>query len=675
MPPFTVTWNYGTSSTCSADLTTAATHNAGGSQGDSIVVPADLSNPQYPANTPGVYYYCATVSDAFGSTVSTTTATELDVNNPLSFGSMSYASGVSAADQPVPLPYGMTGEAQLVQPQQSGIFSFPGGNVLAVVQPNYQLSMGMAWSGGTPPYNVTLVSTPPQSGAGGTLVSSAGSAPCGSEVDSSGKLLNALEQLMSKGGPGNNQEYYVVSSPPVGGVVTQTTLSTDNHNRVDKFTTAADAKYTYGMGGTISKSAQVCAYVSDSTGMVVNSINYGSPDWNSYFYVDVTQPAPASSLPINVQQSKANASAPTAVEGHAQPNTTMSNIDTTTSQSYDGAYANLSVTQVDAAQPNASAYAALPGQQVSAAAFTTPAGPDTPSSDPPPSWPPCDATDPNTGAACTQWINEWEGYWYNLTVDQSGNLYVVGAMTLSQQKSTFWGIWSSFNKYAAPTPKAASTPAPTAPQATCPDSDFQGSTVVLTLPQVEACAQNAGFSTPSQIDQIVSMAFQESSFIPGTHGAGISTCTVGQYAEGILQEGKCGVANEAYPLSNYDPTTCSAYASNGWSGVYYDPACAFKWAYAFTQDSIGSASCQPYCFWGAYISGAYCKYAPTSYSGYDCPQGGGDLQSTPRQLRRPSPQAPEAVACSTSCPPQLPRMTQATCSWSARAAVARRCSA
>lgn len=158
----------------------------------------------------------------------------------------------------------------------------------------------------------------------------------------------------------------------------------------------------------------------------------------------------------------------------------------------------------------------------------------------------------------------------------------------------------------------------------CPNEDYEGdSSTTLTFQQIVACAQNAGFSG-TQLEVIVAAAYQESSYMPGATGPGI---TGGCTAQGILQEGECGSPGEEYFIPGvYDPTSCSTYGGGtNWSGIYYNPTCAFQWAYDYVNsDNSSLTSCggaSPYCFWGSVTSGAYCQYAPTTYSGYDCPQG------------------------------------------------------
>ncbi len=157
-------------------------------------------------------------------------------------------------------------------------------------------------------------------------------------------------------------------------------------------------------------------------------------------------------------------------------------------------------------------------------------------------------------------------------------------------------------------------------QYTCPNNDAVSGASALSFYVVVKCAENAGFSG-TQLIQIVSIAFAESSFRPG-----VITGTIPNAPEGILQEGAGGAANgEQYPLSDYTPSTCSTYSSTDWSTIYTNPQCAFQWAYAYEGASVGtSCSAGAYCFWGTYIGdssvqpGDYCQYSPISYSGYDC---------------------------------------------------------
>ncbi len=162
----------------------------------------------------------------------------------------------------------------------------------------------------------------------------------------------------------------------------------------------------------------------------------------------------------------------------------------------------------------------------------------------------------------------------------------------------------------------------------CPDSYDYGSSSVLDLASVVACAVNAGFSGGQAIT-FVSMAYQESSFRPGVTGG---------LAEGILQEGfgcdspPSGCNSGGPGSSYYNPSSCSTYDTQGTSfgGVYYNPACAFGWAMGeFNYRQANPPSPCPYggyCFWGSYggnqwagyseAPGLYCKWAPSGFGGY-----------------------------------------------------------
>lgn len=121
----------------------------------------------------------------------------------------------------------------------------------------------------------------------------------------------------------------------------------------------------------------------------------------------------------------------------------------------------------------------------------------------------------------------------------------------------------------------------------CPDANFESRNYMLSLNQVVDCAQKSGFGGIKLI-QIINIASRESGFNAGAKGPGIrSWCN----AKGILQEGKCNVnftfpTDEAYPLQNFDPYACSTFKRYGWSGIYYNPKCAFQWAKAFTDTGI-----------------------------------------------------------------------------------------
>ncbi len=178
-------------------------------------------------------------------------------------------------------------------------------------------------------------------------------------------------------------------------------------------------------------------------------------------------------------------------------------------------------------------------------------------------------------------------------------------------------------------PPSAIISSPPINSGTCPNQDYNGQSASLSLSQVVACAQNAGFSGPLLIT-FVSMAYQESGFNPGI----VENDGTGCVAEGILQLGQgCHVAG-AYPISGYNPNTCSTYqtdkdGASSEHGVWFNPTCAFKWAYAYYNLNPGSITYGGYAFWGSYLSPAsfpaYCNWAPTGFSGTGpntCPGGG-----------------------------------------------------
>lgn len=148
--------------------------------------------------------------------------------------------------------------------------------------------------------------------------------------------------------------------------------------------------------------------------------------------------------------------------------------------------------------------------------------------------------------------------------------------------------------------------------ATCPNSDYQGSGYVMSLAQVVACAKGAGF-TDQRVEAFASMAYQESSFEPGV-------TEYGGCAAGILQEGaSSGGCPGPYPIADYNPSKCSTYSADGWNGVWYNPTCAFKWAYAYYHHVDGLN------FWGSYLSDAYCKWSPNGFKGIPNPDGTSEL--------------------------------------------------
>ena len=177
----------------------------------------------------------------------------------------------------------------------------------------------------------------------------------------------------------------------------------------------------------------------------------------------------------------------------------------------------------------------------------------------------------------------------------------------------------------------------------CPDQSYYGSGTQLDLQTTVDCALGAGFSGNLAIT-FVSMAYQESTFCPGAIESGSGSCahsgpgcaSGNPNAEGILQEGtggQCPPSGGAFPVNGYSPSTCSTWggSSSNWGGIYFNPQCSFQWAISY-YNSNG------YAFWGSYLSGAYCKWAPVGFggtgsklcdsaSGY--PNGGENLANLP----------------------------------------------
>ncbi len=165
----------------------------------------------------------------------------------------------------------------------------------------------------------------------------------------------------------------------------------------------------------------------------------------------------------------------------------------------------------------------------------------------------------------------------------------------------------------SPSPSPSPSPAPgtnpvsshAAAVAGCPNSNFYNAPTTLTLQAVVDCALAAGFTGPVAVT-FVSMAYQESGFNP-------AAIEPGPHAEGVLQEGTGGQTppqGGPFPLSDYSPSSCPAWSgsSSDWGGIYFDPACAFQWAIAYYQVN-------GYNFWGSYLSGAYCTWAPAGFAG------------------------------------------------------------
>ena len=161
---------------------------------------------------------------------------------------------------------------------------------------------------------------------------------------------------------------------------------------------------------------------------------------------------------------------------------------------------------------------------------------------------------------------------------------------------------------------------PSVAQNSCPNVYYYGSGTQMDLQQTVDCAGAAGFSGNLEIT-FVSMAYQESTFCPGAIESGSGTCMSTSPgcgsglpdAEGILQEGtagQCPPAGGSFAVSGYSPSSCSTWSgsSSDWGGIYFNPLCSFQWALAYYNYNT-------YNFWGSYLSGAYCKWAPVGFAG------------------------------------------------------------
>jgi PKD repeat protein len=167
----------------------------------------------------------------------------------------------------------------------------------------------------------------------------------------------------------------------------------------------------------------------------------------------------------------------------------------------------------------------------------------------------------------------------------------------------------------------SSIPAPQGAMAnSCPNTDDYGSSAQLTLQNTVDCAGYAGFSGNLEIT-FVSMAYQESNFCAGAIESGSGSCSDtspgcgGSYpdAEGILQEGtagQCPPVGGPFSVTGYSASSCSTWSgsSTDWSGIYFNPFCSFQWALAYYNYNS-------YNFWGSYLSGDYCKWAPDGFLG------------------------------------------------------------
>jgi hypothetical protein len=154
---------------------------------------------------------------------------------------------------------------------------------------------------------------------------------------------------------------------------------------------------------------------------------------------------------------------------------------------------------------------------------------------------------------------------------------------------------------------------------TCPNSYYYGSGTQLTLQNVVDCAGSAGFSGDLEIT-FVSMSYQESTFCPGAIESGSGPCSDtgpgcsgNANAEGILQEGtagQCPPTGGPFSVSGYSASSCSTWSgsSSDWGGIYFNPLCSFQWALAYYNVN-------GYAFWGSYLSGAYCNWAPNGFLG------------------------------------------------------------
>ena len=193
----------------------------------------------------------------------------------------------------------------------------------------------------------------------------------------------------------------------------------------------------------------------------------------------------------------------------------------------------------------------------------------------------------------------------------------------------------------APAPSRARS-APATALNSCPNANEYGNGIQLSLQNTVDCAGGAGFTGNLEIT-FVSMAYQESTFCAGAIESGSGTCMVtspgcgSSYpdAEGILQEGtagQCPPAGGSFAVGSYSPSTCSTYGgSSDWGGIYFNPTCSFQWALAYYNAN-------GYAFWGSYLSGAYCKWAPVGFAGTGSmlcdsangyPSGGENLSGLP----------------------------------------------
>ncbi len=174
--------------------------------------------------------------------------------------------------------------------------------------------------------------------------------------------------------------------------------------------------------------------------------------------------------------------------------------------------------------------------------------------------------------------------------------------------------------HSAPPGQGAPTPSIRAASTTCPNSNFYGVSTILSLQQTVDCAAYAGYTGNLEIT-FVSMAYQESNFCAGAIESGSGTCFVtspgcgSSYpnAEGILQEGtggQCPPSGGSFSVPNYNPAECPTWSgsSSDWGGIYFNPMCSFNWSLAYYHYN-------GYQFWGSYLTGAYCNWAPNGFTG------------------------------------------------------------
>jgi hypothetical protein len=172
----------------------------------------------------------------------------------------------------------------------------------------------------------------------------------------------------------------------------------------------------------------------------------------------------------------------------------------------------------------------------------------------------------------------------------------------------------------------------------CMNYNFYGSSYPMYTSNVVDCAleaatimaNNVGLLTSDTVvKEFVALAYAESSFYPSCVGPnGNGQCvfsfpsvggwnpqhthyyTPGTDASGLLQEGWASQPDTPVQLpyfnNNNGPSLCPGYGitwtSTNWEGVYFNPLCAFEWAYAYYQSHISGGGFQD---WGSYGGSAY----------------------------------------------------------------------